>query len=155
MEIITKQIPDMTLAAVHNVWPYAWDTHLFERLFETLMSRAWPNNAINADTQFLAVYYDNPQVVEPSKLRMDIAITIPEDMEVEHNQVQKKNIIWGKYATVKSEIKDPSEYQQIWMDLVNGIETEMDDRPAFEFYLNNPKEHPEGIHIVQLCLAIK
>lgn len=30
-----------------------------------------------------------------------------------------------------------------------------DDRPAFELYLNDPKEHPEGKHIVEICAPVK
>ena len=30
-----------------------------------------------------------------------------------------------------------------------------DDRLCYEIYQNDPKEHPEGIHIVDICVPVK
>jgi AraC family transcriptional regulator len=30
-----------------------------------------------------------------------------------------------------------------------------DDRPCFEIYLNDPKQHPEGKHITDICVPVK
>ncbi len=35
----------------------------------------------------------------------------------------------------------------------SGYQT--DGRPCFEIYHNNPKEHSQGVHIVDICVPVK
>ena len=32
---------------------------------------------------------------------------------------------------------------------------QLDDKPYYELYQNDPKQHPEGIHIVDICVPVK
>jgi len=64
----------------------------------------------------------------------------------------------GKYAMAHFEL-DASQYQQAW-NFVFGkwlpdSGYQPDDRPSFELCLNNPKDHPEGKHIVDICIPVK
>ena len=57
------------------------------------------------------------------------------------------------------EIADSSEYEKAW-DMVFGVWLpdsgyQPDDGPCYEHYLNNPKEHPEKKHIVDICIPVK
>jgi hypothetical protein len=56
-------------------------------------------------------------------------------------------------------LADSSEYEGAW-DLVFGVWLpesgyQPDDGPCYELYLNDPKEHPENKHIVDICMPVK
>jgi AraC family transcriptional regulator len=36
----------------------------------------------------------------------------------------------------------------------NNYEVDM-SRPSYEIYLNNPEEHPEKHHIINICMSVK
>ena len=36
----------------------------------------------------------------------------------------------------------------------NNLEIDM-SRPSYEIYLNNPEEHPEKHHIIDICMSAK
>jgi len=50
-------------------------------------------------------------------------------------------------------------YEEAWNMVFGGWLPESgyqpDDRLCYEIYQNDPKEHPEGIHIVDICVPVK
>jgi DNA gyrase inhibitor GyrI len=55
-----------------------------------------------------------------------------------------------------------TEYAARFNRVLDHIQTHLDepldlpdDRPCFEFTLNDPKTDPEGMHDVEICLAVK
>lgn len=86
-------------------------------------------------------------------------MTIPEDTEIQDDQVQKKVLPGGKYVVLKAELKGPEEYEPAWEQVVtwmkeNNHEVDM-SRPSYEIYLNNHEEHPQKHHIVEICMSTK
>ena len=58
-----------------------------------------------------------------------------------------------------SELTKPEEYRDAWEFLVGwmkerGLELDF-GKPCMEVCLNNPLEHPEGHHLVDICASIK
>ncbi len=109
------------------------------------------------ETKVMAVYHDNPDVTDESKLRTSACITVPEDTKVE-GEVGKMTISVGKYAVAHFEIFE-NEYENAW-NAVYGTWLpdsgyQPDDRPPFELFLNDPKEHPEHKHIVDIYVPVK
>jgi AraC family transcriptional regulator len=109
------------------------------------------------DVKMLSVYHDDPEVTEESKLRVDVCLTVPPETQV-GGEVGKTTIPGGKYALALFTI-DADQYQKAW-DFVfcrwlpeSGYQP--DDRPCFEWYLNNPQEHPEKKHIMKICLPVR
>jgi AraC family transcriptional regulator len=53
----------------------------------------------------------------------------------------------------------PEGYMEAWDSLMGGwlpsSGYQPDDRPCFEIYHNDPKTDPEGLHDVELCLAVR
>lgn len=85
-------------------------------------------------------------------------MSIPEDTEVEDNELQKKVLPGGTYAVMQAELTGPEEYGPAWNGLVEWAEkanygVDM-SRPSYEIYLNEPEEHPEKHHILDLCLSV-
>jgi AraC family transcriptional regulator len=158
VQVEIKDMPTWPVAYVRHIGPYQGDSELFESLFNKLMAWAAPRGLLRfPETQILAVYYDDPEITAQAKLRVDACITVPSDTVVE-GEIGKTVIPGGNYAVAHFELT-AQEYQQAW-DLVFGewlpqSGYQPDDRPCYELYLNNPEEHPEHKHIVDICVPVK
>lgn len=158
MEVEIKDLPQMDVAYVRNIGNYINNPELFKQMFEKLCVWAAPKNLIGPDTVFLAVYYDDPNKTEPEKLKMDMCMTVSENAEVE-GDVQKQSLPTGKFAVARLELKNSEEYGDAWNKLYSEwlpqSGEQPDERPCYEIYRNNPEEHPEKLHIVDLCVPLK
>jgi len=150
-------MPEKSVAYVRHVGPYAGDTALFGRLFGKLMGWAGPRGLLQPEMQCMAVYHDDPKVTEDDRLRLSVCIPVPEDTKTDDG-IGKMTIPAGKCAFARFEL-NPDEYSRAW-DAVMGkwlpeSGFQPDDRPCFELYHNDPKTHPEGLHIVDICVPVK
>ena len=157
-KVTIEQLPEMHLAYVRHVGPYGGGEALFARLFGRLMQWAGPRNLFRPGaTRFITVYHDDPAITEASKQRISCSMTVPAGTKVE-GDVGFMTIPAGKYAVGHFEIS-PDQYGDAWSALYRGWFPESgfqpDDRPCFEMYLNDPKTHPEGKHIVDICIPVK
>ena len=110
LNVDVKEIPEMHVAYVRHIGPYKGDPALFERLFTKLFEWAGSHDLLHIpETKVMAVYHDNPEVTDESKLRTSMCITVPENTEVE-GEVGKMTIPGGKYAIAHFEI-DQTEYE--------------------------------------------
>jgi AraC family transcriptional regulator len=153
-----KDIADINVAYIRHIGPYAGDQQLFGNLFNRLCTWAGPRGLLRfPETKFVTIYYDNPDITDESKLRTDVCITVPPDTQVD-GEVGKATIPAGKYAIAHFEI-NPEQYGDAWNAVYGGWLPESgyqpDDRPCFELYLNDPKTHPEGKHIVDIYAPVK
>lgn len=157
MKVKVKDVPKMTVAYVRHIGPYKGDSKLFESLFGKLAKWAGPRGLMTKAPKFLSVYYDDPKVTEDEKLRVDVCLVVPEDTKVE-GEVGKMTLEKGKYAVAHFELR-PDEYEKAWNQIYgewlpkSGYQP--DDRPCFELYLNDPKQHPEGKCIVDIHVPVK
>ena len=158
INVTVQDIPATHVAYVRHIGPYQGDSTLFGRLFGTLTRWAGPRGLLQLpDTQSLSIYYDNPDVTAPEKLRLDVGITVPEDTEVS-GEIGKHAMPAHKAAMARFELS-ADEYEAAW-DLVFGVWLpesgyQPDDLPCYELYYNNPDEHPENKHIVDICVPVK
>jgi len=153
-----KELPEMNVAYVRHIGPYKGNPELFEKLFTKLMTWAGPRGLINfPESKVLAVYHDDPSVTDESKLRLSACLSVPKDTEV-NGEIGKMTIIGGKYAVAKFELAN-DEYPEAWELVYGGWLPQSGyqcvDAPCFENYLNDPKEHPEGKCIVEICVPVK
>ena len=153
-----KEIPEMHVAYIRHIGPYAGDEELFGNLFNRLFTWAGPRGLLNfPETKIISIYHDNPEITSEAKLRTDVCITVPQDTRVD-GEIGKATIPAGKYAIAHFEIT-PDQYGDAWNALYGGWLPESgyqpDDRPCFEFYLNNPEQHPEGKHIVDIYAPVR
>ena len=70
-----------------------------------------------------------------------------------------KNIIpAGKYAVGRLDLSS-QEFEEAWTGVMGGwlpqSGYQCDDRPCVEIYLNDPKQHPQGKCIVDICVPVK
>ena len=157
-DIKVKDMPELHVAYIRHVGPYKGDTELFARLFGKLMAWAGSRGLLRfPETKVLAVYHDNPDTIDEDKLRTDACVTVREDTQVE-GEIGKMTIPAGKYAVGHFEIT-PDQYEDAWNAVYGGwlpgSGYQPEDGPCYEFYLSDPKEHPEGKHIVDICVPVK
>ena len=146
-----KQIQEKLVACVRNVGPYTDIPKAMEKIFEW----AGPKGLIQfPKTECIAVYHDDPKTVAESDLRSDACLTVPAGTEAGGN-VNIMTIPGGLFAVARIEI-DPSEFGDAWDKLLgewipeNGYESDI-DRMAYELYLNDHTQHPEGKFILDVC----
>ncbi|MEW6366391.1 MAG: AraC family transcriptional regulator [Acidobacteriota bacterium] len=157
-DVAVKDVPEMHVAYVRHIGPYKGNAALFEGLFQELMKWAGPRGLLRfPQTQLLSVYHDDPTVTEEDKLRVSVCITIPKETPAE-GEVGRMTIPGGRYAMARFEI-GADEYQQAWDAVFGGWLPESgyqpDDRPCYELYHNDPKTHPQGKHIVDICVPVR
>ncbi|MFC2165137.1 GyrI-like domain-containing protein [Acidobacteriota bacterium] len=153
-----KDFPETTVAYVRHIGPYMGDSALFGRLFQKLFQWAGARGLLGlSDQKVMTVYYDNPDITEEDKLRVDVCLTVPESTEVD-GHIGKTTLAGGKYAVARFELL-PDEYKEAWDAVFGGWLPQSgfqpDDRPCFELYWNDPQEHPEGRCIVDICVPVK
>lgn len=156
--IEVKDTPEMHIAYIRHIGPYAGNVELFNRLFTKLYAWAGPRGLLTApDVKTLTMYHDSPELTDPNKLRIDVGITVPPDTKVD-GEVGKTTIPAGKNAIAHFEIKT-DQYSDAWNAIYGGWLPESgyqpDDRPCFELYLNEAKNHPEGKCIVDIYVPVK
>lgn len=158
VHVEVKEMPELNVAYVRYIGPYKGDSKLFEGLFNKLMTWAGPRGLIQfPDTLLLTVYHDDPKVTDESKLRTSICMTIPKNTPVE-GEVGQMQVPGGKFAVARFELAE-DEYEEAWNNVFGKWLPESgyqpDDRLCYEFYHNNPKEHPENKCIVDICIPVK
>ncbi len=150
-----KQLPERNVACIRHIGPYNKIGEAIEKVF------AWgaPKGLIQfPKTEVLAVYYDNPETVARADLRADACITVPEGTQPD-DEAETMKIPGGLFAVAHVEI-DVNEYGEAWDRLVgewipeNGYVPD-DSRLCYELYLNDPDEHPEKKHIVDICEPVR
>jgi AraC family transcriptional regulator len=156
-KVEVKDLPEMEVAYVRHIGPYAGQSELFGRLFMTLMRFAGPRGLMGPDTRMLTVYYDDPSVTDDGKLRIDCCVTVPPNTQPD-GEIGRNQLPGGKFAVARFEIT-PDLYGAAWEAVMGGWLPESgyqpDDRPCYEIHQNDPKQHPEGKHIVDICVPLK
>lgn len=158
LKIEVKELPAVPVVYVRHMGPYKGDEALFKDLFTRLMTWAGPRGLFVPEAKVMAVYHDDPKVTQEDKLRVSACLTAAKDTPVD-GEIGKMVVEEGKYAMARFELKGSHEYEAAW-NLVYGqwlpeSGYQPDDRHCFEIYHNDPKEHPDGIHIVDICIPVK
>lgn len=157
MLIQVQDLSSVTVAYVRHTGPYAGDGELFGTLFGTLSKWAGPRGLLDASSQFLCVYHDNPEVTDAAKRRISVCVTVPESTEV-GGDVGKMQLDAGRYAIARIRI-DVDQYGAAWDQLMShwlpDSGYQPDDRLAFERFLNDPSSDPEHKHELEICLPVR
>lgn len=153
-----RQLPEMHVAYVRHIGPYKGNAELFGGLIQRLMTWAGPRGLVGTpQAQLLAVYHDDPEVTEEAKLRTSMCLTVPKDTEVD-GEVGQMTLAAGQYAVGHFELAQ-DEYEQAWNALYGGWLPDSgfqpDDGPCYEVYKNDPKQHPEGKCLIDICIPVK
>lgn len=157
-QVEVRDMPDIPVAYIRHIGPYKGDMELFGRLFGSLMKWAGPRGLLQfPGTKVIAIYHDDPEITDESKLRTDACITVSADIQPE-GEIGRETIPAGRYAVAHFEI-NVDQYQDAWTAVCGGWLPESGYQPGeglcYEVYHNDPKEHPQGKHIVDICIPVK
>lgn len=128
---------------------------MIEKLFHYA---AEENCHVFEHTKVLTIYHDHHEFTEGNHLRTSLCITIPNESAVETSDIGIMVIPSGKYAVGHFEIFQ-DEYKGAWDFLYgewlpNSGYKPRDSYP-FEMYKNDPRQHPEKKHIVDIYVPIE
>lgn len=159
VKIEVKSLDEFTVAYIRYIGPYKGNSELFENLFARLFHWAGPKNLINfPETKIISIYHDNPEITDEDKLRTSICLSVPDDTEV-GGEIGKMKVAGGVYGIISFELLGPEDYQKAWnyvfSEWLPTSGYQPDNNPSFELYLNNPEEHPEKKHIVDIYIPVK
>ena len=158
-KVEVKSIDEFTVAYIRYIGSYKGNSDLFSNLFTKLFNWAEPRNLIQfPETKVISIYHDNPEITDEDKLRTSVCLSVPVDTEV-GGEVGKTKVAGTNYAIVSFELGGSQDYQKAWnyvfSEWLPTSGYQPDNYPSFELYLNNPEEHPEKIHIVDIYVPVK
>lgn len=149
-----KDLPEMTVAYARHIGPYNQIPEAFERLGRWAGPRglyAVPGR------KSLAVYHDNPDNTEESKLRSSACVTVGPGTAVS-GDINLMTIPGGKYAVARFEIR-PDQFGEAWDALMGewfpSSGWQPDDRMCFEVYIQDPEDNPEGHFVIDICEPVR
>ena len=156
--IRVKEMPSYNVVYVRHVGPYQGDVALFNGLYQKLVRWAAPRGLLNdPDARFISVYHDDPGLTEESKLRTSICLTVPAGTRGE-GEIGTMTIPGGKFAVGHFEISS-DQFGEAWGLMCGGWMSENgyqpDDRLCYEVCINDPADHPEGQHVVDICVPVR
>jgi len=154
LEIDVQELPALQVAYVRHIGPFGG----VGRAFDKLMRWAGPRGLVRfPETKLLGVYHDNPDITEEAKLRSSACLTVPPGTKVE-GEVGLMAIPGGTFVVARAEVA-ASQFGEAWNALMRDWLPESgyqpDDRMCYEVYLNDPKTHPEGKFLVEICQPIR
>ncbi|WP_190811005.1 GyrI-like domain-containing protein [Flagellimonas sp. S3867] len=156
LKVEIKEFPERTLAYISHTGPYKGDAELFGKLFTKALDWIQTEGlANNPKMETITVYHDS-ETVPIDQQRISVGYTINEDREP-NEEIKMLTLPKGKYLVGSFEIL-PTEYETAWFEIFDYLKTEkltLSDGPMYESYKNDPTQHPEGKHIVDICLALK
>jgi AraC family transcriptional regulator len=153
MEVKITTLPKMRVAYMRHTGPY----EECGKAWEKLMAWAGPAGVLGLDTQMAGMGYDDPRTTPPEKLRYDACITIGPDVKVS-GEVQIQEIGGGEYATVKQVgpyEKLPETYMYLYDEWSKTSGRTISDRPAIEFYRNDPETTPTEELITEIYVPLE
>lgn len=157
-DVEVKEMESLYVAYLRHVGPYQGDMDLFDGLWGRMMQWAGPRGLMQPpQTQAMTIYHDDPEVTPDDKLRISICITVPEGTPAE-GEIGTMTLDGGKVAVATFDLR-PDQYGDAWSAVYGGwlpgSGFQPDDRPAYELYLSDPKEHPEHMQEVAICVPVK
>lgn len=155
IDVTSTRLPKRTLAYVRHVGPYTGDSELFGRLFGVVSSSLGARDLLNKGAEAITVYHDDPESVPVEKQRISVGFTVP-DGTVGNDGIEILELPESDYVVGSFELL-PHQYAEAWIKLFaymgeNGLAPS--GGLMYESYKNNPKAHPEGKHVVDICIAV-
>jgi AraC family transcriptional regulator len=132
--------------AWQKLWNYVRASNLFSPEMEKICNDTNKSDIIKrmlneGKIEHIIIYYDDPNVTESDKLRADVCLTTPTEINPK-GEIGSKQIEGGKYATFLytgpyDNLSDV--YDTIYCKYLPESEFQLAPRPGFEVYLNDPK----------------
>jgi AraC family transcriptional regulator len=151
-EVVIRDVPAMNVVSVDHVGSYMQIGKAFDSLFGWLAGR----NLLSAEARMIGIFYDDPGVVPEAELRSKAGAVLPANIDVAA-PVGVTQLRGGQYAVLRH--KGPysdmhAAYQWLYGTWLVQSGREAADAPAFEEYLNSPKETAPADLLTEICLPL-
>lgn len=152
-DVRVEMIPQLRVAFLRHVGPYEQCGPTFEKL----LGWAGPRGLLGPDTKTLAICHDDPEVTPVEKLRLDCCFTV-DDHFTAQDELQIQSIEAGEHVVLTH--RGPytaliDSYRWLYGEWLLNSGREFDCKPAFEIYVNDPKDTPEDELVTEICVALK
>ncbi len=150
-----REIDKKHLAYVRHTGSYSEDAVQIQECWTRLLSWAGVNGLINPGEMVIAIYHDDPEVVDAPDQRTSICITVPANTTIPEN-IGLMELNGGTYGVGSFTLK-PNEYKDAWNWMYgfwlpkSGFEP--DERICFENYPSPPNN--DGSCNVEIWVPIK
>ncbi len=151
-KVTLKQFAGLSLAGL----PHRGDYQAIGSTFERLYAWAGPRGLLGPGTRVIGVYYDDPATVPAADLRSLAAISVDPGF-VPEGGIELVALPTGPVASVVH--KGPyaeleGAYRYLYAQWLPGSGREPADRPCFEEYLNDPRQHPPTEWLTEIFLPL-
>ena len=161
LNIDVRSMPEIPIAYVRHHGDYnPQDKILFQALFAKLMAWAVPRHLFNPPaTKAMTVFSSgHPNITASENLSVDVCISIANETAVT-GEVGKRIIPAGQYAVVTVAEGTIVECGDAWNSLFNDWLPTSGYQPGDGAYyinhLNDPEQHPQKLHSVEIYLPVK
>ena len=158
ISVEVRNLPEIKVAYIRHIGEFKGETAKWASLFQRLMRWGSARDLIKCPgTQFFTIFRDDLNITDFTKFRADVCMSLSHSVEPE-GEVGVSSIPAGKYAVASFEING-DEFEQAW-DLIYSVWLpssgyQPDERCCFERYLNDPKQHPQNKHLIEVCIPVK
>ncbi len=155
-KIEVRDVPEIQVAYLRHIGPYAGDSALFGRLFEQLFSWAGPRGLVGSDTKVFCLYEDDPCITDAAKLRVDVAVSVPTGTATD-GAIGTRTIPAGSYAVGHFEVQ-AEQFGEAWDAMGRWLPQsgyQGSYGPCFEQYLNDASCDPEAKFVVEIHVPVR
>jgi len=154
MELTTKTLPAMRLAAVLHTGAYNQIGPAFRRLG----SIAAPAGLFaHPGAMMLGVYKDDPQTTPVGQLRSAAGVVIPDGVKIPDGLVEE-HAPGGRFACGThrgSYEKLPDAWTKLMSELIPAAGYRRRQAPSYERYVNDPSQVTEAELLTEICIPIE
>lgn len=152
-DVSITHVPALSVIAVDHRGSYMSIGKSFDLLFTTLASR----NLIRPGLRMIGIYFDDPTSVPESELKSQAGVAVSEPFAVDAPLLATR-IRSGEYAVLR--YKGPygdmrAAYDWLFGQWLPASGREAADAPAFEDYLNSPRDTPPTELRTDIYLPLK
>ena len=157
LEPEVKQLTERNVAFVSFTGNFIGNAEVFNNLFQKLCRWAGPKGFLAGIPSFSAAYQNDVDKISAEEMTVEVCLEVPEGTEPDTG-IDIKRVPGGTYVCMNVELTGTEEYKEAWkkaLDWVQANKYEVDlSRPSYELYLNNPEEHPQKHHLLDICISI-
>ena len=152
-DVTIKDLPSQRLAGMPHKGAYMEIGQVFEQLAVIASTRGlWPEIC-----GMVGVYYDDPDAVAEKDLNSFAGLILPAPVKMP-DDCKELSLAAGPHAVLT--FKGPysglrAAYQYLFGAWLAASGREPASEPAYEVYLNNPREVPPEELLTQICLPLK
>lgn len=152
MDVTLETLKTLRLGALRHLGPY----NQIGAAFEKLGAIAGGSGLFGPEAAMLAIYHDDPDSVEPAKLRSDACIVVSQDKALP-DSLTEAHLPAGTYAKTVH-VGAYEGLTAAWGELMGqwlpASEHRLGTGPSFEIYRNAPGQVPDSELITELYIPI-